>query len=663
MRPTVRWSREKLDWWSIDRGYGRSQNHAHHLKSTWKDSNQKRWTFKKRDHFLYFHVEQAKYCKKGSRYPPLCPKRRATSSKNFKNKLQRKKDMSEIQIQMSKLDTISEALLEITWIGIMLLEGRNSMFWRTIFRYLWIILVFGDKRKSSLDLLPDATIDDCWNMDGDTSLPEPWIGVTHIALLNKNPREGCMWVQGRMTKKQVSTRPGNIRPEEWSNTSRGSQRETVHTRAEKTKLDAAREQRCIYFIPDDDLDHEEIVNNARRKSDLCKVTTPADPSGSRWSDFVQVHGLRKGWILHFSKQDYEDMIVGSQVVRITKSTEKTHKDHVADRGHVSMAHCTMDSSQARSFCYFVHSLPKAAFGTGFVIAFCMEIGLCTKVTSEAEVIRRAQWVGKTVHFATWWTCVISGTPSLRKVLKVQRKSRVERWYCGRRVQVRCVCGARCFSVTFYCGRSPGREFKITRLFWTSKWCRERIHTSRNERRSGTSSSFGRGMSEDLDQNTESKETTQLRLNWRSSGTGGAQSLESSTGWFLVGKKMREILAWRRMGWSPWMGVPTRSSQNAIILVSGCWRHGDGRESLNTCRRCGAKLQKASRFGRYILDVLGEQHNSVTELCQNRRDKSQRHLSLELWHGRSRSEVCWRRLRIGAQDGWPTPEGFHILFGR
>ena len=151
MRPTVRWSREKLDWWSFDRGYGRSQNHAHHLKSTWKDSNQKRWTFKKkRDHFLFLHVEQAKYCKKGSRYPPLSAKRRATSCNNFKNKLQRKKDMSEIQIQISKLDTISGALFEITWVGIMLLEGRNSVFRRTIFRYLWIILVFGDKESQVL---------------------------------------------------------------------------------------------------------------------------------------------------------------------------------------------------------------------------------------------------------------------------------------------------------------------------------------------------------------------------------------------------------------------------------------------------------------------------------------------------------------------------------
>ena len=580
MRPTVRWSREKLDWWSVDRGYGRFQNHAHHLKSTWKDSNQQRWTFKKRDQFWCFHAEQAKYCKKGSRYPPFVCQAESDLKQEFQEQT------SEEEGYVRDPDPDVEARHDF-WSIVGDYMNRNHVARRT---ELYVLkddfpiplnhIGVRRQRKSSLDLFPDATIDDYWNMDGDTSLSEPWIGVTRIAPLNKNPREGYMWVQGRMTKKQVSTRPGNIRPEEWSNTSRGSQRETVHTRAEETKLDAAREQRCIYFIADDDLDYEEIVNNARRKSDLCKVTTPADPNGSSWSDLVQVHGLRKGWILHFSKQDYVLMIVGSQVVRITKSTEKTHKDHIADRGHVSMAHCTMDSSQARSFCYFVHSLSKAAFATGFVIAFCMEIGLCTKVTSEAEVIRRAQWGGKTVHFVTWWTCVISRTPNWRKVLKVQRKSRVERWCCGRRVQVRCVCGARRFSVTFYCGRSPGREFKITRLFWTSKWCRERIHTSRNQRRSGTSSSFGRGMSEDVDQNTESKETTQLRLNWRSSGTGGAQSLESSIGWLLVGKKIREILAWRRMGWSPWVWVPTRSTQNAI-----------------TCRRCGAKLQKASRFGR------------------------------------------------------------------
>ena len=151
MRPTVRWSRERN--WTGDLLIEDTEDFKT-MPTIWNPREKiqinRGGHSKKETTFFYFHVEQAKYCKNGSRCPPLWPKRRATSSKNFKNKLQRKKDMSEIQIQMSKLDTISEPLLEITWIGITLLEGRNSMFRRTIFRYLWIILVFGDKENQVL---------------------------------------------------------------------------------------------------------------------------------------------------------------------------------------------------------------------------------------------------------------------------------------------------------------------------------------------------------------------------------------------------------------------------------------------------------------------------------------------------------------------------------
>ena len=50
-------------------------------------------------------------------------------------------------------------------------------------------------------------------------------------------------------------------------------------------------------------------------------------------------------------------------------------------------------------------------------------------------------------------------------------------------------------------------------------------------------------------------------------------------------------------------------------------------------------------------------------CQNWREESQRHHSLELRHGRSLSKVCWTLLPPGAQDGWQTPQGFHTSFGR
>ena len=56
--------------------------------------------------------------------------------------------------------------------------------------------------KTSIDVLHAATFDDDWNTDGDKSLSEPWIGVTRFELLNNNPPEGHMWVQGRLTKEQ-----------------------------------------------------------------------------------------------------------------------------------------------------------------------------------------------------------------------------------------------------------------------------------------------------------------------------------------------------------------------------------------------------------------------------------------------------------------------------
>ena len=74
-------------------------------------------------------------------------------------------------------------------------------------------IVVQRQTKTRSDVLEAATIDDYWNMDGDKSLSEPWIGVTRSALLNTNPPEGYMWIQSRLTKKHVTTRRGNTWPE------------------------------------------------------------------------------------------------------------------------------------------------------------------------------------------------------------------------------------------------------------------------------------------------------------------------------------------------------------------------------------------------------------------------------------------------------------------
>ena len=70
-------------------------------------------------------------------------------------------------------------------------------------------MMFRDKTQTSIDVLHEATVDDFWNTDGDKSLSEPWVGVTRFELLNKIQQKD-MWVQGRLTKEQVTARPGNI---------------------------------------------------------------------------------------------------------------------------------------------------------------------------------------------------------------------------------------------------------------------------------------------------------------------------------------------------------------------------------------------------------------------------------------------------------------------
>ena len=83
--------------------------------------------------------------------------------------------------------------------------------------------------KTSIDVLQEATIDDNWNTDGDKSLSELWIGVTRLALLNKNQPEGYMWVpkQTDEKKKKGHYKTRNMWSEEWSNISEGSQGKAV----------------------------------------------------------------------------------------------------------------------------------------------------------------------------------------------------------------------------------------------------------------------------------------------------------------------------------------------------------------------------------------------------------------------------------------------------
>ena len=90
-----------------------------------------------------------------------------------------------------------------------------------------------ETNENELYVLHEATIDDCWNSDWDKSFSDLWVGVTRFELLNKDPPEGHMWVQGRLSPKQVTKRPEYIWPDEWSNMSKNSCSEKPYVNGQK----------------------------------------------------------------------------------------------------------------------------------------------------------------------------------------------------------------------------------------------------------------------------------------------------------------------------------------------------------------------------------------------------------------------------------------------
>ena len=109
---------------------------------------------------LYSRAGRAKHCKKDSRYAPLCTKRRATSGENLNTILQKKKEKKP-QIQILKVDKISEILWEITHIGIVLLQERNTMYVpKNDFPVLLNYIDVQRQPKTNIVVLHEATIED-----------------------------------------------------------------------------------------------------------------------------------------------------------------------------------------------------------------------------------------------------------------------------------------------------------------------------------------------------------------------------------------------------------------------------------------------------------------------------------------------------------------------
>ena len=157
-------------------------------------------TFSREATNLFSHAGRAKYCKNGCRSPSLCTKRRATSGENLNTILHKKKEEPEIQIYLLKLDKISVLLWNITYVSeshwsenetpcsSRRFSDTSESHWCP---ETWKRAVMHCKKWPSMTIGTWMPISHCLN-------PGPvWQGSS---LFNKNPPEGHVWVQVRLTK-------------------------------------------------------------------------------------------------------------------------------------------------------------------------------------------------------------------------------------------------------------------------------------------------------------------------------------------------------------------------------------------------------------------------------------------------------------------------------
>ena len=134
---------------------------------------------------------------------------------------------------------------------------------------------------TSLDVLLEKHIEDYWNVDGERELSDAWTGFTRFILLHERPPEGYTWSGGRLTRKQTTSRPDNVRPDMWKHMSDAAKKKTKQRWAiDEPKLENARQLKGILFIEPNDEEFKLTMKAARRKLEFpmpaampCKIPT------------------------------------------------------------------------------------------------------------------------------------------------------------------------------------------------------------------------------------------------------------------------------------------------------------------------------------------------------------------------------------------------------
>ena len=162
-------------------------------------------------------------------------------------------------------------------------------------------------------------------------------GFTRFILLNEKPRDGFAWSEGRLTRKQTTSRPDNVWPDMWKHVSDAAKSKAKQKWAiEKPKLDNARQLRGIFFIETNDEEFKLTMKAARRKLEVpmpaampCKI--PIQSSGETHLNF----GNRK--------TKYACIVDADESTRPRPegAGHKPHQDHITAKGVNSMNHYSL----------------------------------------------------------------------------------------------------------------------------------------------------------------------------------------------------------------------------------------------------------------------------------------------------------------------------------
>ena len=185
---------------------------------------------------------------------------------------------------------------------------------------------------TNLDVNQERRIDDYWNIDGSRDLSDSWIGFTQFTLLEEKLPNKKMCSGGRLSRKQLTSRPYHMWPELWEKMRKNAKlKEKQKWPHEKPQLDNARKLRGIYFIDPEDKEFKETFKNACKKLETpiapampCKIMK--NNCGSGVSNKIKT---RLACILEASE---------STRLRMGESLPNHLEDHVAGQGDNSLQH-------------------------------------------------------------------------------------------------------------------------------------------------------------------------------------------------------------------------------------------------------------------------------------------------------------------------------------